>query len=146
MGVWDFLKDAGKELFGGGSAAAAEAPRTDAIKQEMKDLGLDTTGLDLKVEGDKVIVKGKAVDPETKERVVVAAGNVKGVAQVQTDTDEDLHAATFHTVQKGDTLSAIAKKTLGDADRYRELFEANQPMLSDPDKIYPGQVLRIPLR
>ena len=53
-------------------------------------------------------------------------------------------APLFHTVQKGETLSAIAKHYLGSANRYREIFEANKPMLSDPDKIYPGQTLRIP--
>lgn len=50
-----------------------------------------------------------------------------------------------YTVKKGDTLSAIAKETLGNANRYMLIFEANRPMLKDPDKIYPGQVLRIPV-
>lgn len=54
--------------------------------------------------------------------------------------------STTYTVKKGDTLSAIAKETLGSANRYPEIFEANKPMLKDPDKIYPGQVLRIPKR
>ncbi len=144
MGMWDFLKNTGKELFGGGAAEAAEPAKQEAIVKEMKDLGLDTTGLDLKVQGDTVVVNGKAVDPETKEKVVLAAGNVQGVAKVQTDTDDDVRDAIFHTVEKGDTLSAIAKKTLGNANRYPEIFEANRPMLTSPDKIYPGQVLRIP--
>ncbi len=144
MGVWDFLKNTGKELFGGGGAEAAEPVKQEAIQKEMKDLGLDTTGLDLKVAGDTVVINGKAVDPETKEKVVLAAGNVQGIAKVQTDHDEDVKDAIFHTVEKGDTLSAIAKKTLGNANRYNEIFEANRPMLSSPDRIYPGQVLRIP--
>lgn len=144
MGVWDFLKNTGKELFGGGSVEAAEPARQDAIVKEMKDLGLDTTGLDLKVQGDTVVISGKAVNAETKEKVVLAAGNVQGVARVETSHDEDVKDAVFHTVQKGDTLSAIAKKTLGNANRYNEIFEANRPMLTSPDKIYPGQVLRIP--
>jgi nucleoid-associated protein YgaU len=63
------------------------------------------------------------------------------VAQVEADTTEE---PVFHTVVKGDTLSAIAKKTLGNANRYPEIFEANKPMLKHPDKIYPGQMLRIP--
>lgn len=143
MGVWDFVKNAGKELFGGGAAQAAEAPKEDALKTELKDLGLNTQGVDIKVDGDKVTVQGKAVDAETKEKIVVAVGNVNGVAQVVTDTDEDKDAV-FYTVHKGDTLSAIAKKTLGHANRYNDIFEANRPMLKDPDHIYPGQVLRIP--
>ena len=54
--------------------------------------------------------------------------------------------AQYHTVVKGDTLSAIAKKYYGDASKYPEIFEANKPMLKHPDKIYPGQSLRIPPR
>ncbi|MNP81676.1 LysM domain/BON superfamily protein [compost metagenome] len=53
-------------------------------------------------------------------------------------------AARFVTVKKGDTLSAISKAEYGDANKYNKIFEANKPMLSHPDKIYPGQVLRIP--
>jgi len=143
MGLWNFVKDAGKSLFGG-KAEAAEAPKAEVLKSELKDLGLDTSGVDLKVEGDKVTVSGKAVDAATKEKIILAVGNVGGVAQVETDHDEDTQDAVFHTVEKGDTLSAIAKKYLGNANRYPEIFEANKPMLSHPDKIYPGQMLRIP--
>ena len=49
-----------------------------------------------------------------------------------------------YTVQPGDTLSAIAKKHLGNANDYMELFNANRDQLSDPDKIKPGQLLKIP--
>lgn len=144
MGVWSFVKGAGKKLFGGGAAEAAEVPE-EALQKEIKDLGLDASGLEIKVEGDKVKVGGKAVTPEMKEKVILAVGNVDGVATVETDHDDDTKEAVFHTVAKGDTLSAIAKKTLGNANRYMEIFEANKPMLKHPDKIYPGQVLRIPV-
>ncbi|MBW0157034.1 peptidoglycan-binding protein LysM [Sedimentimonas flavescens] len=143
MGLWNFVKDAGKSLFGS-KAEAAEAPKEDVLRAELKDLGLDATGVDLKVEGDKVVVSGKAIDAETKEKIILAVGNVDGVAAVETEEDADTLDAVFHTVVKGDTLSAIAKKTLGSANRYMEIFEANKPMLTHPDKIYPGQVLRIP--
>lgn len=143
MGMWSFVKDAGKSLFGS-RAEAAEAPKEDVLKAELEQLGLDASGVDLKVEGDKVTVSGKAVDAATKEKIILAVGNVGGVATVETDHDGDTVDAVFHTVAKGDTLSAIAKKTLGNANRYTEIFEANKPMLSHPDKIYPGQVLRIP--
>ncbi|MEZ5911630.1 MAG: peptidoglycan-binding protein LysM [Paracoccaceae bacterium] len=141
MGLWSFVKDAGKSLFGG-KAEAAEAPKEEALKKEIKDLGLDASGLDIKVEGDKVRVSGKPVSQEIKEKVILAVGNVAGIAEVEDDGDGA--EPVFHTVAKGDTLSAIAKKTLGNANRYNEIFEANKPMLSHPDKIYPGQVLRIP--
>lgn len=145
MGVWSFVKGAGKKLFGGGAAEAAEVPET-ALQKEIKDLGLDASGLEIKVEGDTVKVGGKAVSAEMKEKVILAVGNVDGVATVETDHDDDTADAVFHTVAKGDTLSAIAKKTLGNANRYMEIFEANKPMLKHPDKIYPGQVLRIPAK
>ncbi|WP_376874910.1 peptidoglycan-binding protein LysM [Albirhodobacter sp. R86504] len=142
MGLFNFVKNAGKSLFGG-KAEAAE-PTAEALQSELKDLGLDATGVDLKVEGGKVVVGGKAVDAETKEKIILAVGNVEGVGEVETTDDADTAEAVFHTVEKGDTLSAIAKKTLGDANAYPKIFEANKPMLTHPDKIYPGQVLRIP--
>ena len=144
MGVWSFVKDAGKSLFGG-TAEAADAPQEEVLKQEVKVLGLDTTGMDIKVGDDgKVTVSGKAVSQEMKEKVILAVGNVEGVGEVHDDVPDAGAAPVFHEVKKGDTLSAIAKKTLGNANRYNEIFEANRPMLSHPDKIYPGQMLRIP--
>ena len=140
MGLWNFVKNAGKKLTG--RAEAADAPDIDALLAEIEELGLEASGMDVSVEGDKVRVKGKAISQEAKEKVILAVGNIKGVAAVEDDVEGD--DPVFHTVQKGDTLSAIAKKTLGNANRYPEIFEANKPMLTHPDKIYPGQVLRIP--
>jgi nucleoid-associated protein YgaU len=140
MGLWSFVKDAGKSLFGS-KAEAATVPDAAALKQEVKDLGLNADAVEIKVEGDKVVVKGDSLTAEEKEKVILAVGNVAGVAQVEAETAEE---PVFHTVVKGDTLSAIAKKTLGNANRYNEIFEANRPMLTHPDKIYPGQMLRIP--
>jgi nucleoid-associated protein YgaU len=145
MGIWSFVKDAGKSLFGS-KAEASEAPKEDVLKKEVEDLGLDTTGMDIKVGDDgKVVVTGNAVSQEMKEKVILAVGNVAGVSEVQDDVpDSDGGKPVFHEVKKGDTLSAIAKATLGNANRYNEIFEANRPMLTHPDKIYPGQMLRIP--
>jgi nucleoid-associated protein YgaU len=78
--------------------------------------------------------------------VVLAVGNTSGVARVD-DRMEDAAAApeaVMYTVKSGDSLSKIAKAHYGDAMKYKEIFEANKPLLKDPDKIYPGQVLRIP--
>jgi nucleoid-associated protein YgaU len=143
MGVWDFVKKAGKKIGIGGDD---EAPEADALKKEVEDLGLDAEGLDIAVEGDKVRIRGHAKSQAAKEKVVLALGNVAGVSKVEEEitTEETEKAAVFHTVKAGDNLSAIAQKYLGKASRYPEIFEANKPMLTDPDKIYPGQVLRIP--
>jgi nucleoid-associated protein YgaU len=53
-------------------------------------------------------------------------------------------AATTYTVKSGDTLSKIAKEHLGNANAYMKIFDANKDQLTDPDKIKPGQVLKIP--
>ncbi|MGC1502763.1 MAG: peptidoglycan-binding protein LysM [Sulfitobacter sp.] len=141
MGLWNFVKNAGKKVFGGDDDAEVSGA---ALQDELKELGLDAEGLEITVEGDQVKVSGNAVSQEMKEKVILAVGNVEGVAAVDDQSAGGEGEPTFHTVEKGDTLSAIAQKTLGKASRYPEIFEANKPMLSHPDKIYPGQVLRIP--
>lgn len=141
MGLWSFLTGAGKKVKA--DAASGQGPDQGALVKELHDLGLDATGLDIKVEGDKVRIDGRAVSPEVKEKVILAVGNVEGVSTVEA-ADHDDPAPVFYTVKKGDTLSAIAKATLGNANKYPAIFEANTPMLTHPDKIYPGQVLRIP--
>jgi nucleoid-associated protein YgaU len=130
-----------KKVFGGGDDAEVSGA---ALQDELKELGLDAEGLDIKVEGDKVTVTGKAASQEMREKVILAVGNVEGVAAVQDDVEGDASAPVFHTVEKGDTLWAISAKTLGNGTHYEKIFEANKPMLSHPDKIYPGQMLRIP--
>ena len=140
MGLWSFVKGAGKSVFGGGDD---EEVTGAALKDELKDLGLEADGLDITVEGDKVKVSGTAASQEAKEKVILAVGNVKGVAAVE-DSVPSAGEPVFHTVEKGDTLWAISAKALGNGARYEEIFEANKPMLSHPDKIYPGQMLRIP--
>jgi nucleoid-associated protein YgaU len=142
MGLWSFVKDAGKKVFGGDDKEVTGS----ALQDELKDLGLDAEGLDIQVDGDKVTVKGKAVNQEMKEKVILAVGNVEGVAAVEEDISGGDGDGTFHTVEKGDTLWAISAMTLGNGARYEEIFEANKPMLKHPDKIYPGQMLRIPAK
>lgn len=141
MGIWDFVKEAG-ELLGIGGVKDAKA---EDLKASVEKLKLPVDGLDVKVEGDKVIVSGKAPSQEVKEKVILAVGNVAGVGKVEDHIETPGgDQARFYTVQKGDTLSAIAKREYGDPNKYNAIFEANRPMLTHPDKIYPGQVLRIP--
>ena len=143
MGLWNFVKNAGKKLTGHGD----DAPSAEALHKEVTDLGLDAKDVDIKVDGDKVKVtsKGKALTQEAKEKLILAVGNVDGVAEVEDEVETtDAAEPVFYTVKKGDTLSAIAQATLGKASKYHAIFEANKPMLTHPDKIYPGQVLRIP--
>jgi nucleoid-associated protein YgaU len=164
MGLISFIKDAGEKLFGIGKAQAAQqaaqaapSPETikaanDAAAQAIQDyigkMNLSATGLTVTFDGasGEAQVYGVAADQATREKIVLCCGNVAGVASVKDHmtVDNSGPEAMYHTVVKGDTLSAIAKKTLGNANRYPEIFEANKPMLTHPDKIYPGQVLRIP--
>lgn len=142
MALWDFVKSVGAML---GIGSAEAAPPAEDLKASVAKLGLPVDGLDIKVDGDKVIVSGSVPSQEIKEKIILALGNVTGVAKVEDNiTTPSGEQATFYTVQKGDTLSAISKKHYGDANKYNKIFEANKPMLTHPDKIYPGQVLRIP--
>lgn len=142
MGFFDFVKDAGKKLFGDDEAPASSA---EAIEKEVAALGLDG---DVKVEvsGDTVKIAGAAPTQEAREKLILAAGNVLGIGKVEEEISVETSepAASFHTVEKGDTLWAVAEKAYGNGSKYQAIFEANKPMLSHPDKIYPGQVLRIP--
>lgn len=141
MGLWSFVKDAGKKIMGGDD----DAPSADELKKEVADLGLEAEGLDIKVEGDKVKVAGVgAVSPTIREKIILAVGNVTGIGAVETEDEADGPEPVFHTVEKGDTLWAVAEKAMGNGAHYTKIFEANKPMLSHPDKIYPGQMLRIP--
>ncbi len=143
MGLFDFVKAAGEKLgIGGGD----KAPSADELKAELSKHGLEGQDVDVQVEGDTVKVKGKARNQEEKEKMVLALGNVEGVGKVEEfiDVNDKTPEAQFYTVKKGDTLSGIAKQFYGDASKYNTIFEANKPMLSHPDKIYPGQSLRIP--
>jgi nucleoid-associated protein YgaU len=142
MALFDFAKTVGRRLgFGKGKDEDAKA-----IKKEIEDLGLDAKGVEVKVDGDKVILTGGTASQEDKEKIILAAGNVEGVGVVEDNLTpaQPAPAARFHVVEKGDTLWAISKRVYGDGSKYPKIFEANKPLLSDPDKIYPGQTLRIP--
>lgn len=143
MGMFSFIKDVGEKIFGGADAKAEE------LKKSLDAHGLDTKDIQIHLDGDKVTLKGKVPDQATLEKAVLAVGNNAGVAGVKTDditVETPADESVFYTVKSGDTLSKIAEKEYGKghAKDYMVIFDANKPMLKDPDKIYPGQVLRIP--
>lgn len=164
MGMFSFIKNAGEKLFGTGEAKAADVvakadPTTvnidaankaaaDAIASYVQKMNLTADGLSIGFDGasSTVIVQGMAVTQEDKEKILLCCGNVAGVENVQDQLGVVEAAAepVFYTVVSGDTLSHIAKAQYGNANAYMKIFEANKPMLSSPDKIYPGQTLRIP--
>jgi nucleoid-associated protein YgaU len=143
FGAIQFAKLAGRKL--GGMFKGKKGK--EALDKEISDLGLNTDGVDIHVDDDgKITLKGKAVSQELKEKIILAVGNVSGVGEIhdEVETDDDGTASQFHEVVSGDTLWAVSKKYYGKGSRYMEIFEANKPMLSHPDKIYVGQMLRIP--
>jgi nucleoid-associated protein YgaU len=145
MGLLNFAKSVGAHIFGGSEAKAAPA---EELKKEVEKHGLDAKGVDIKVEGDKVVVSGTTASTEQAEKIAIAVGNSIGVAQVQNDIKPAKvePESKFYTVVKGDTLWKIAEEQYGKGKGAKNdvIFNANRPMLTHPDKIYPGQVLRIP--
>jgi nucleoid-associated protein YgaU len=159
MGFFDFVKEAGEKILGGGKAQAAPAPAPTpeakpqadreaaaALVKLITGLGFEVDDLGVKVVDGTATLTGKAASQGDKEKVVLAVGNVRGIGRVddRMTVAKAEPEATFYTVKSGDTLSKIAREHYGNAGKYPVIFEANKPMLSDPNKIYPGQVLRIP--
>ena len=164
MGMFSFIKEAGEKLFGGGEAKAAQAavqaaptPENVAAMSaaagaaiakyiETQDLGVSGLNVAFDAPSGTVTVSGSVPDQATKEKVLLCCGNVHGVAAVNDMLVVSAPApeAQWHTVVSGDNLSKISKAQYGDPNKYVKIYEANTPMLKHPDKIYPGQVLRIP--
>ncbi|KQM54663.1 peptidoglycan-binding protein LysM [Pseudomonas sp. Leaf15] len=145
MSIFSFVKEAGEKLID--LLTPGNANASEQLKDHVAKVGLGNPNVQTTVDGDKVTVTGEVASQEEKEKILLALGNIAGVASVDdqiTVTGPAAAAARFVTVEKGDTLSAISKRVYGDANKYQKIFEANKPLLSHPDKIYPGQVLRIP--
>ena len=141
MGLFDFWKDKGDEVIKEPEKAA------DDIKAHVEGADVNIDNLDVAYNDGVVQLGGSAASAEDMERAVMAAGNIKGVEEVKAD---GLNAPApegeteYYTIESGDTLSALAKKYYGNAMQYTKIFEANRGVISDPDKIYPGQKIRIP--
>lgn len=149
MGLLSFFKGVGEKVFKKEEAVATpevEPLRASALLAHVKSLGLSYNNLTVKTSGDTVTLEGEVAKQEDAEKIALAVGNVQGVEVVDNrlTVAEPQPEAQFYTVVSGDSLSKIAKNYYGDANKYPVIFEANKPMLTHPDKIYPGQVLRIP--
>ncbi|YBV95975.1 peptidoglycan-binding protein LysM [Phyllobacteriaceae bacterium JZ32] len=145
MSIFDFVKSVGTKLGIGDGA-----PQADDLKKELDSHNLGTSGVQVSTDGDKAILKGNVNDQSAFEKAVIAVGNTLGVSKVEASElkvgNGAAAAPVLYTVKKGDNLWKIAEAQYGKGNgaKYTQIFEANKPMLSDPDKIYPGQVLRIP--
>lgn len=168
MGLFSFAKDIGDKIFHRNKdqqapasqpastlAPSAPAASAEPNAQEIANLLIQRiqqnatiNNLSVNYDGnvDKVTVNGSAPTQADREKAILAAGNVQYVAQVEDNitVDSPEPESRMYTVKSGDTLSKISKEMYGDANQYNKIFEANKPLLSDANKIYPGQVLRIP--
>ncbi len=169
MGLFDFASTVGAKIFGSSAPKAEEA--YVSLKEHVAKTGIHADGLKFTLKNGVVVAEGQVPDQATKEKVILIVGNVQGVSQVDDQLaiagaapaapaapagaaasgggggaakPAEGWTSSTYTVVKGDTLSAIAKKVYGNANKYPVIFEANKPMLKDADHIYPGQVLRIP--
>ncbi len=155
MGLFDFVKNAGDKIFGSDDKKENETTvsperinelRQQRITKMIKEAGLNIDNLSVVADDELVTLKGDVKTQAESEKATLVAGNQFGISKVdnQLSVGNKGTEATFYTVKSGDTLSAIAKEQYGSANKYMTIFKANEPMLKDPDKIYPGQVLRIP--
>lgn len=163
MGIFEFVREAGSAL---GTRVydlshderGVTAPvvvskerinerRQRDLQRQFAALALDTGSVQVSIGGDTVILTGSVPDQETCEKLTLAAGNHRGISQVdcQLKVAKSEPEATFYTVKAGDSLGKIALAHYGSAAKFVKIFEANQPLLDDPRRIYPGQKLRLPV-
>jgi len=148
MGLFDFVRDVGRQIFD------TDAEAADNIKQHLEIKTSGIKNLDVKYDDGVVTLCGDCNSQATKDTAVLIAGNIKGVKQVVSDDlkapppakkeEKKAAEAEFYTIVSGDTLGAIAKRFYGKASMYTKIFEANREIISDPNKIYPGQTIKIP--
>jgi len=142
MGLLSFAKNIGKKLFT--KEAEASEKITSYIEEDNPGIG----NLKVSVDNGVASISGEAESAEALEKAVLMAGNVKGVSEVHSD-NVTAPAATekveYYEIVSGDTLSAVAKKYYGKGSAYMRIFEANREVIKDPNKIYVGQKIRIPL-
>lgn len=148
MGLISFIKNAGAKVFGK-SKEEKEEDRIALIKSHIQRYGFLVDDLKVDVAGEKITIAGKVDSLAVKSKIIVAAGNIEGISEVEDllvikEARPEEPDVRYYTVHKGDSLSKIAKEVYGNANKYPVIFEANKPMLKDPDLIYPGQVLVIP--
>jgi nucleoid-associated protein YgaU len=150
MGLISFIKNAGAKIFK--SEEKREEEKANLIAEHIRKFGFDVSKVKVAVDAEKVILTGTVDTLANKNKIIVTAGNIEGISVVEdhllVSVPEPVTPPEpekqFYTVKKGDYLSKIAKQVYGDAKKYPIIFEANKPMLKDPDLIYPGQVLVIP--
>lgn len=142
MGLFDFVKDIGRKLFN------REAEAAENIQKHIEEANPGISNLGVEYKDGVISISGQAASAEAMEKAVLMAGNVQGVSEVKIDKLQAPPVETkieYYIIKKGDTLSAIAKQFLGNANAYPKIFEANREVIKDPNLIFPGQKIRIPI-
>jgi len=141
MGLFDFVKEIGNKIFG----SEEEAP--EKIKEHIESVNPGVSNLQVSVQNGVATLSGEAESAAAMQKAVLMAGNIQGVGEVRADNltaPQSVEEVEYYIIQKGDTLSAIAKKQYGNANDYPKIFEANREVIKDPNLIFPGQKIRIP--
>ena len=145
MGLLRFAKSIGAKIFGATETAAAPPEQSE---QEAGKYSLDVAQVEDRTERDKIVLSGSDAATEEAEKIAPATDDPVGIATVQEDPAAAAEApeSKFYTLKPGDTLWKIAEAEYGPGHggKYHLIFEANKTLLSNPSRLSPGQVLRIP--
>lgn len=162
MAVYSFQKDAGRKIKEMGERGAPQSADTSgnqmsknqgnnlAASEKFKELisgyGFPVEDLSITVLEGEIMISGKTQDQETKEKLILLLGNIQGITRIteNINVERPENECKFHTVEKADSLKNISQKMYADPDKVEFILQANQPFLENAEKIYPGQVLRIP--
>ena len=147
MGLFDFVKDVGHRIFDTDSEAA------ENIKQHLEIKTSGISNIEVEFDDGVATICGDCINQATKDNAVLMVGNIAGVEKVVADdmrvpapkAEEPEEKVEFYEIVSGDTLGGIAKKFYGSAGKYMKIFEANRDIIEDPNKIYPGQKIKIPM-
>ncbi len=146
MGLLDFAKDVGRQLFDTDDEAA------DNIKKHLEVKLSGIKNLDVKFDDGVATICGDCPNEATRSTALLIAGDVKGVQKIIADdltfpepVEEEKEKIEFYEIVSGDTLGGIAKKFYGKASLYTRIHAANKELIPDPNKIYPGQKIKIPM-
>lgn len=162
MDLFGFAKDVGRRLFNKDEDAA------EKIKEHIEQFNPGVENLEVKFENGIVELCGQCASSEAREKAILMAGNTKGVIDVyatdlsvkpsaikaapkaqkaETTKEAPIEAKIeYYVIESGDTLGKIAKRYYGNAMEYPRIFEANREIIHDPDKIFVGQKIRIPIK
>ncbi len=142
MGLFDFAKNIGKKIFG------SEDEASEKLKEHIEEDNPGINNLEIDVQDGVATIKGDTDDPSALEKVILMTGNAMGIEEVRADevtSPVQTYEVQYYEIQKGDSLWKIAKEFYGNGNDYNKIFEANKEVIKDPDLIFPGQKIRIPM-